>query len=119
MPDELPQMIFDRVWTGLKGQGFVRSIEGDDCMYRGPDGLKCAVGHCIDDEHYNMNMETEPAENALVGDAVCATLGIERKDYPAQAMMGLQHIHDECAEPSNMEQCLRDFANHEGLQVPE
>ena len=28
------------------------------CVYRNPEGLKCAVGHCIPDEEYSEDFET-------------------------------------------------------------
>ena len=30
---------------------------GTRCMYRGENGLKCAVGHCITDDEYDEKME--------------------------------------------------------------
>lgn len=35
-----------------------KSVDHNDmCKYRGPDGLKCAVGHILSDEEYSPEME--------------------------------------------------------------
>jgi len=38
----------------------VRSVSDDDdmCMYRGPKGRKCAIGHLISDDEYDEKMES-------------------------------------------------------------
>jgi hypothetical protein len=51
------QETFDHVVRSLIAQG-KRSYHPDvGCMYRGPDGLKCAAGHCIPDDKYDPAME--------------------------------------------------------------
>ena len=51
------QEIFDKVVTELFGQGY-RSVNSMNmCMYRGPDGAKCAVGFFIPDNEYSEKME--------------------------------------------------------------
>lgn len=52
LPDTLTdkQAMFNAAYIGLAGQGFERSfVEGEGCMYRGRDGKKCAIGHCLPD----------------------------------------------------------------------
>ncbi len=52
------QEIFNLAYTGLHGQGWRQSVNAEGgCMYRGPVGLKCAIGHCIDDQDYDPEME--------------------------------------------------------------
>lgn len=55
-----PQETFDRVVTHLRKQGR-KSVDPSThrCMYRGPDGLKCAVGALIPDEKYSAVFETK------------------------------------------------------------
>jgi hypothetical protein len=55
-----PQEIFEKVLEGISSQGYKKSesITGR-CMYRGPNGLKCAAGHLIPDEMYNPMMESK------------------------------------------------------------
>lgn len=64
------QEIFDKVATHLFTQG-VRSVsktclndasfDADYCLYRGPNGTKCAVGCLIPDEDYDPTMENRSA----------------------------------------------------------
>lgn len=44
-----PQEIFNTAYTGIIAQGRQSLNKKGDCRYRGPDGLKCAIGHLIDD----------------------------------------------------------------------
>jgi hypothetical protein len=47
------QEIFDKALFGIREQGYEQSSRDYGCAYRGNGGLKCAVGHCIDDETAN------------------------------------------------------------------
>ena len=61
--------VFDKVSAHLLAQGRRSAArEGGACLYRGPDGLRCAVGCLIDDEHYDPSLE---------GQATGATPGCE------------------------------------------
>ncbi len=44
-----PQEIFNTAYTGIIAQGRQSVSKNGECRYRGPDGLKCAVGFMIDD----------------------------------------------------------------------
>jgi hypothetical protein len=61
------QEIFNKVWLGLNGQNWKRSVDNktECCVYRGPGGLKCAVGHLISDENYDPKMEGSCVTNML------------------------------------------------------
>lgn len=52
------QEMFTKVWLGLASQGWQRSAVGDNCRYRGPNGMKCAAGHLLPDENYNTRFES-------------------------------------------------------------
>ncbi len=55
------QEIFDKVKAHLLAQG-KRAVNGDgNCMYRGMDGTKCAVGCLIPDELYTPLLENHSA----------------------------------------------------------
>lgn len=43
------QEIFDKALFGIRQQNYEQSANGESCAYRGNNGTKCAVGHCIDD----------------------------------------------------------------------
>lgn len=50
------QGLFDTVMIGLLKQG-KRSVDGDNrCVYRGPDGLKCAAGFLMPDEAFDVDL---------------------------------------------------------------
>lgn len=52
-----PQEIFDKAALGVLNQG-KRSVDGSErCLYRGPNGLKCAVGHLVDNEAIAKEMD--------------------------------------------------------------
>lgn len=58
MSKELAQRLYDMSVEGVIRQGRrSHSPQKRACMYRGPDGLKCAVGHVIPDEYYNSLFE--------------------------------------------------------------
>jgi hypothetical protein len=60
------QEIFDTVALHLIKQG-KQSIDADDnCLYRGPEGLKCAIGCLIPDELYLSKMECHGVSHLFV-----------------------------------------------------
>lgn len=71
-----------------------RSVNnGGACMYRGERGLKCAVGHLIDDEHYHQGLENKSVSRGCVLDALSksgvATAGLH------DCLVDIQTAHDE------------------------
>lgn len=47
------QEIFDKALNGLRSQNYAKSTKSPNsgsCAYRGHNGLKCAIGHCVDDD---------------------------------------------------------------------
>lgn len=40
------------------------------CLYRGPNGTKCAVGHLIKDEFYNSDFEGKSVSDCMVTQAL-------------------------------------------------
>jgi len=51
-----PQEIFDTVATHLFNQG-KQSYDNHKCLYRGPNGTKCAVGCLLPDRYYQESMD--------------------------------------------------------------
>lgn len=56
------------------------------CMYRGPDGLKCIVGHMISDEDYSPKLENRSACSVDISNLVQGHEGYD--------LLELQHCHD-------------------------
>ena len=51
------QELYDFVVAAVVKQGRPSVGDNDRCLYRGPDGLKCAYGHVLPDSMYSKNME--------------------------------------------------------------
>jgi hypothetical protein len=62
-------------------------VEHESCRYRGPDGLKCAVGAIIPDEEYRESLEGLPARQ--VQDLVPSLQGLDDS-----MISTVQRIHD-------------------------
>lgn len=91
------QEIYETVVTHLRKQG-CKSVRPADnlnyiCMYRSPDGMKCAVGCLIPDTEYSDNMESKDVRDLLS----LYFLSPERlKEFTTHKLLlsALQDIHD-------------------------
>lgn len=104
------QELFDRVAVHLLRQG-ERSFcfDSGGCMYRGPRGLKCAIGILIPDDKYSVSLENEVATSLEVREAA----GIE--DGQILLAFRLQNIHDE-THPEDWASDLLRLAEGRGLK---
>jgi hypothetical protein len=88
------------------------------CLYRSPNGLKCAIGHCIPDELYGPSMEGKGLQSLLqLFPRIHTALGISTVNYSEKerALSFLQSIHD-CAKNWKSEQTLRSAFQAFGKQ---
>lgn len=115
-----PQEIFDVAYKGLASQGFRQSRSSNigGCAYRGENGLKCAVGHLIDDANYSEGLEGLAANDSSVLHAA------RLSNYHADLLEDIQDAHDgddflSSVKPEWMKARLSDVAAKHGLQVPE
>lgn len=107
------QEIFDKVATHLFTQGRrAKNTEGK-CVYRAPDGAKCAVGILIPDADYTENIEIAAASDAIAilakHSPACAAL-LPHSDL----LEKLQTVHDEhnnWMDSEIMRDALSDVAN--------
>ena len=110
------QEVFDRVKTHLLEQ-HERSIsesESPSCAYRGYDGLKCAVGCLISDEHYSEDLEGEGANENIVKSALKKS-GINTYNITIiDLLLDLQGMHD-TENPDNWRDKLNVIAEKYGL----
>lgn len=115
------QEIFNKAFLGLKAQGFNQSItDTKKCLYRGPDGMKCAIGHIIPDELYKKNWDVKSKTVDFLPNTLWKKLGIDwLSNNMYQFLMALQRIHDNCRNPELMEARYREFARENNLSVPE
>ena len=80
----------------------------DACLYRGPNGRKCAAGWLIDDAHYDESLEGMTADRSDVVDALVAS-GVARQDIGF--VRDLQRVHDGSAlqEAHSDEKFIEEF----------
>lgn len=70
------QACLERATLGLVQQNdWSVDEENGRCLYRGPNGRKCGVGHLIPDERYNPDIELAWANSAKVLRAIDPALG--------------------------------------------
>lgn len=86
------QETFDTVVNHLRQQG-KRAYDGI-CMYRAPDGSKCAVGILIKDEEYFPGMELLGTVSYLLNDVMITPDLRKRLGEHLSLLIALQIIHD-------------------------
>ncbi len=119
------QAIFDKVANHLLKQGKKAvNTKGQNpegyCVYRTPDGLKCAAGCLIADEHYSEHLENYDIFHGPVDDALERSIGVNSStDGGAFSLIReLQVIHDN-QEPKEWPGALVLLALHKHLDLPE
>lgn len=80
------QEIFERVSNHLLTQRKRSMDEYESCRYRGPGGLKCAVGCVIPDRCYNEEMEGQSVEFIKLPNSIKAHRSL---------LLELQDCHDD------------------------
>jgi hypothetical protein len=87
------------------------------CMYRGTDGMKCAIGCLIPDEVYEPRMEKHGVGRLLDGfPQIGKLLGVEEPD-DRYFLAELQEIHD-VSLPGEWRADLVGFAHAHNLEMP-
>lgn len=126
------QDIFNRSVKGLASQNFKQSVTvTGSCKYRGPDGLKCAIGHLVTDEQI-----AQAAQKATEYDNETYNTGVDytqtNEGFSARQFIGiefdpvvgsqfledLQSAHDMSDTYSPMKERLIDFAHDYSLELP-
>ncbi|TIQ64381.1 MAG: hypothetical protein E5X41_17115 [Mesorhizobium sp.] len=115
----ITQELFDTIYRGLAGQGWVKSYDQDAdlCMYRGPNNHKCAIGHLIPDEMYHHSMDDSVAGVMAYGEFRKLELhpALTRDEFNE-----LQDLHDSSDEddPTHMRRRFEEFARNHNLVIP-
>jgi hypothetical protein len=122
------QQIFDKVAKHLLDQGRASSVTDEalggkrrtKCLYRGPGGLRCAVGALFPDNVYTPGLEGLAANSARMATALRAG-GIEFTLDTADFLRQLQDAHDDYLTVSMDEwkSEMRAIANTHGLDPKE
>jgi len=112
------QECFDIAYLGCAGQGFTQSVTTSDtksCLYRSPDGKKCAAGHILPDDEFD---KLPPNLNY----AKVYNIPWFAKNFDIDMMLflrELQYCHDNGFTPETMQQKFVAWAAWVGLVVPE
>jgi len=94
------KQIYDKVAKHLLSQR-ARSMTGGRCVYRNPQGLKCAIGCLIPDSDYTKDIEGGLVDFAVFDNdfALLQILyqnGVDVSDIKVLALLGsLLNIHDQ------------------------
>lgn len=98
------QEVFDKVANHLLTQNKKSIDEGlDECLYRSPDGLKCAIGCLIPDDMYKEEMEG-------------AYIHFRAKEEHEKLLRELQQLHDR-KHPKQWRTALAVLATKHKLSV--
>jgi len=109
------QEAFDAAVEHLRKQGKRSQAKySTDCLYRGPGGLKCAVGALIPDEIYRKSFEGVGIRPLING---FADLNSLFKAVNITLLEQLQHIHDQSLV-ENWEKLFERLAEFHELTMP-
>lgn len=87
------QEVFDKVYSYFLFEDKPFSIEYNVCLYRGPNGEKCAFGIFIPDDLYHGGLEGRPAN--IILEKFAPELNLNPED--GQFFSELQKCHDYAA----------------------
>ena len=104
------QEAFETMVRHLRKQGRTSVNARGACAYRGPKGLRCAVGCLIPDDQYKRSFEGETAE--CIAKKVPALSDIE-----PGILSEMQSIHDDC-DVSQWEEGFKGVARYCKLTLP-
>lgn len=131
LPNNSLQEVFDFVVDHLRKQGVRSFVERDfskphipasepyGCLYRGPNGLMCAVGCLISDDEYRPRFEGAIVQSVL-RDVLrnVFTDANEHLEEMSYLLVNLQNIHDR-RDPRAWEESFEDTARKYGLILKE
>jgi hypothetical protein len=88
------QAVYDKVKAHLLAQNARAMDHEETCLYRGPYGLKCAIGCLISDEAYYSDLEMLTPSDTPVQRAL-AKSGVKIEDEEDELFLTrLQQVHD-------------------------
>ena len=117
------QVIFNKAYLGLKGQGFQKALteDGGGCLYRGVGNTKCAIGHLIPDEKYDPRFEKHGLSFGLSDPIIVEifkAIEVEATEDNWNFLYNLQRCHDNSTFTHNMKNQLGHLALDHKLEVP-
>ena len=107
------QEAFDVMVRHLRKQGCKSvSEDGSKCLYRGPNGLMCAVGALIPDEEYRPEWDERGLSASKIVKCCHALQGVD-----SNLLSIMQTIHDHCSI-TNWEEHFKITASTYDLTLP-
>lgn len=97
--------------TGVIKQGRKSYGKDDVCAYRGPEGLKCAVGHLIDDKFYDIGLEGKGVLDVVIKESIEDSIGRKVTKKEVDYLRILQCCHDDVPTYSEHEFILLFYKN--------
>jgi hypothetical protein len=90
---------------------------GNGCAYRGDNGSKCAIGHLIADQNYDIDIEGLDLDSDIVWDCIQKSIGKIRSKNLEDLLWNLQTTHDESkpAEwPTKLDAIKNEWIDYQG-----
>ena len=121
------QELFDNALHGVLKQGGQSFDKEEGCVYRGPSGRRCGIGHSIPDAEYSSNFEGEPV---ITLRALCSSEKPVTRYISTNLLdlaQSLQHAHDRHAHDRHaagdrflyyFEISMEEVADSYDLQTP-
>ena len=103
----------DRFWeTFGVSRKFSISLNGKSCLYRGPNGLKCAAGLLIPDEDFDLSWEGQSV-SSVCGNEVSKYFATRYSKDDMTFIKRVQMTHDGWAEKLNVDAIPRHKAREQ------
>ncbi len=90
------QEAYNAALFGIRAQNYKQSVGNSGCLYRGPEGRKCGIGHSLPDDLVEQYMPDGSADTAIqpVLDT-CEGIRSFYKDCSGGLLQDLQWHHDQ------------------------
>lgn len=97
--------MFNIAYKGIVGQGGPSVNAFGSCEYRGPNGLKCAIGHLIKDKEYDESWEGYNLYSSAIN------LDMETSSKKFKFIAKMQSIHDDIGREykSDLQEFMEKF----------
>lgn len=111
------QELFTQIATHLLTQNVQSKSTHGGCVYRGPGGLKCAVGCVLTNDEYLPSMDSPHSETGVA--SLIRRGVLPQRLIPFASMLeSLQFIHDDL-RPQDWPKELAEYAQRHNLEMPD
>jgi hypothetical protein len=115
------QHLFTKVWNWfVVGRNRKSSTRSGVCLYRGPNGSRCAVGACMTNREYRKDMDSIASGGTDVFSVVGRFDHLSHLRPHREMLNDLQNLHDGAKRSRDIPGLLRKFAakNRYGVHAP-